>query len=164
MPASADAIMSNKVQDGIPVVLVDTWEWRFRNLGKETANEVEAIPHRARRMATRSLLPVGWFWVLQDHAGIVVRKVDFPTTNSPSPHRTLDLESDIGFHDGNAEETIVNKAAEDLFAKVQPTPNFADSRQISNMPIHKIFRIFVDSFTNSLAQYQKEDDAILVCT
>ena len=95
-----------------------------------------------------------------------MRKVDFATTNSPSPGRTLDLVNDIvfHFHDGNAEETIVNKAAEDLFAKVQPTPNFADSRQISNMPIHKIFRIFVDSFTNSLAQYQKEDDAILVCT
>ena len=32
---------------------------RYRILGKETANEVEAIPHRARRMATRSLLWVG---------------------------------------------------------------------------------------------------------
>ena len=77
----------------------------------------------------------------------MVRKVDFPTTNSPSPHRTLDLESDIGFHDGNAEETIVNKAAEDLFAKVQPAPYFLRIR--GDFPICRFTKSFGPSATQS---------------
>ena len=100
--------------------------------------------------------------MLQDHAGIVVRIRS--TSQQQTARALIDLWTDIGFHDGNAEETIVNKAAEDMFANVQPTPNFADLRQISNLPIHKIFRFFVDSFINSLAQHQKADDAILFCT
>ena len=79
----------------------------------------------------------------------MVRKVDFATTNSPSPGRTLDLVNDIvfHFHDGNAEETIVNKAAEDLFAKVQPAPYFLRIR--GDFPICRFTKSFGPSATQS---------------